>query len=624
MIRRDDRCLMLSVFNVMLLIAASACTSHAAKLSPEPPSTQPQPALAVPSTVPPQTPPDRYLSHIALLAHDELKGRDTGSSGIDLAAGYVAGQFAAAGLEPGGPDGTYFQEFTISRPPELLDETDLTFEGASVEAVVKADFTPFSFSTQGDFDGEMVFVGYGAANPDKEYDDYAGIGVTDRVVLMLRREPPGWDPDGGYTNHARFDRKVRLAAEKGAAAVFIANQDPGEDGIDGLMRFRPRGEDYGLPALHVKRHLADGLLAAGGLGSLTELQQQLDEEGRNVSAPLAGVRVAGTVAYESRDILARNVIGVLPGTGPHADEYVVIGAHYDHVGVRGGQVYNGADDNASGTAGVIEAAWALARTPYRNRSVICMAFSGEEMGLHGSRHYVEEPTVDLDSVVAMLNFDMIGRLDPDSQTNMLGIQGLGTGGSFKEIIERRAEEAGIKYLPEDSAQGPSDHASFYHAGIPALFFHTGVHRDLHQPGDDTEKINAEGAAQIVDLAYHIVLDIMNEEDAPAFARVDKRANIFRGTGPGHGVVMGIAPDMDDTSDTPGWRVARVFPGSGADKAGMRSGDRIIRIDGLRISGLNEYRAATAHKEPGDIIQVTVLRGREELILDVELSARRRP
>jgi len=624
MIRRDDRCLMLSMFSMMLLVAASACTSHVVKLSPEPLSIQPQPAPAVPSTAPPQTPPDRYLSHIALLAHDELKGRDTGSSGIDLAAGYIAGQFAAAGLQPGGPGGTYFQEFTISRPAELRDETDLTFEGAPVEAIVKADFTPFSFSTQGDFEGEMVFVGYGASNPDKEYDDYAGIDVTDRVVLMLRREPPGWDPDGGYTDHARFDRKVKLAAEKGTAAVLIANQDPGEDGIDGLMRFRPRGQDHGLPALHIKRHLADQLLGAGGLASLTALQRQLDEEGRNASAPLAGVRVTGTVAYESKDILARNVIGVLPGTGPHADEYVIIGAHYDHVGVRRGHIYNGADDNASGTAGVIEAAWALAQTPYRDRSVICMTFSGEEMGLHGSRHYVEEPTVDLDSVIAMLNMDMIGRFHPDNQVNMLGIQGLGTAGSFKEIVERRAEEAGIEYLPEDSAQGPSDHAPFYRADVPALFFHTGMHRDLHQPSDDTEKINAQGAAQIVDLAYHIVLDVMNGEDAPVFAQVDKRAKIFRSTGPGHGVVMGIMPDMDDTSDAPGWRVARVFPGGGADKAGMQSGDRILRIDGLPVDGLDDYRAATAHKEPGDVIQVTVLRGQEEMILDVELSARRRP
>ncbi|UCC30329.1 MAG: M28 family peptidase [Phycisphaerales bacterium] len=624
MIRRDDRCLLLGVFSVMLLVGVSACTSRAVRLSPEAQGTQSPPAPTVPLAATPKTPPDRYLSHIALLAHDELEGRDNGSRGIDLAAGYIAGQFAAAGLEPGGPDATYFQEFTISRPAELLDETDLTFQGASVDALVKADFTPFSFSAQGDFDGEMIFVGYGAANPDQEYDDYAGIDATDRVVLMLRREPPGWDPDGGYTDHARFDRKVKLAAEKGAAAVFVANQDPGEDGIDGLMRFRPRGEDHGLPALHVKRHLADELLAAGGLGSLTELQQQLDEEGRNVSAPLAGVRVAGTVAYESKDIPARNVIGVLPGTGTHADEYIVIGAHYDHVGVRRGQVCNGADDNASGTAGVIEAAWALARTPNRNRSVIFMAFAGEETGLHGSRHYVEEPTVDLDSVVAMLNFDMIGRLNPDNQANMLGIQGLGTGGSFKEIIERRTEEAGIEYLPEDSARGPSDHAPFYRADIPALFFHTGMHRDLHQPSDDTEKINAEGAAQIVDLAYHIVLDVMNEEDAPVFAQVDKRASIFRSTGPGHGVVMGVVPDMDDTSGAPGWRVVRVFPGSGADKAGMQSDDRIIRIDGLPISGLDEYRAATAHKEPGDVIQVTVRRGQEELILDVELSARRRP
>jgi len=627
------RCSILSVLSVLLLVAASACASHKVKLWSKPANAQthavpvapaPTTASVITATMAVETPADRYLSHIALLAHDELEGRDTGSDGIDLAAGYVAGQFAAAGLRPGGPGGTYFQEFTISRPATLDDKTDLIIEGPSLEPILKADFIPFGFSAKGDFAGDVVFVGYGVTNTDVEYDDYAGIEVTGRVVLMLRREPPGMGPYGNYTNHARFDSKVRLAHDTGAVAVLIANQDPGEDGIDGLMRFRVRDEDYGLPALHVKRRLADELLAAGGLPSLDQLQRQIDKERRNASTPLSGVRVSGTVAYKSNDLLARNVIGVLPGMGPRAGEYVVIGAHYDHVGVRRGRIYNGADDNASGTAGVIELARALSRTPYRDRSVICMTFSGEEIGLLGSQHFVDDPTVDHDSITAMINMDMIGRLTPDDEANMLAIHGLGTGNSFKEIVDRRAKEAGLDYLPDDSALGPSDHASFYRVGIPALFFHTGVHRDLHQPTDDTEKINAQGATRVVDLIYRIAMDLINGEDAPVFAEVHHRAKLFRGASPAaSGVVMGIVPDMENESDKPGWPIAQVFPGGGAAKAGMKAGDRIVRIEGHPINDFADYREATAHKTPDDVIEVTVLREGKRITLSVELSARRR-
>jgi hypothetical protein len=582
-----------------------------------------------PITTPPRTSPDRYLSHIRLLAHDDLEGRGIGSDGIDLAAGYIAGQFAAAGLQPGGPDGTYFQKFTISRPAELLDTTTLQIEPAqraegAIQAALRDDFVPLGLSTTGSFSGEVTFVGYGITNPDQQYDDYSGIDVTGRVVLILRREPPGWDPAGGYTDHARFDRKVKLAAEKGAAAVMVVNQDPGEDGIDGLMRFRPSEEKYGIPVLHLKRRLADELLAAGGLAGLTELQRRIDQDKQSVSAPLPGVRVSGTVAYESKDVVARNVIGVLPGMGPHAGQYVVIGAHYDHLGIRRGRIYNGADDNASGTAGVIEVAWALAKAPYRDRSVICIAFTGEETGLHGSKHFASDPTVDKDSIVAMLNLDMIGRVNHDDEANKLAIQGLGTGSAFKEIVERHTREMGIPYLPEDGAAGGSDHSPFYRADVPSMFFFTGIHGDYHQPTDDTERINSEGAAQIVDLAGRIAVDIINAESAPVFARVDKPATIFRGAPVwGGGVVMGIMPDMEDESDAPGWRVAQVFPGSGADKAGMKAGDRITRINGHPINGFGDYREVTGDKKPGDIIEVTVLRGQQELILKVELSARTR-
>ncbi len=612
----NRRGLWFSVPSVMLCLFLAACSSRSVDI-----------ALPTADQRTPITPrssagsAEQYLSHITVLAHDEMQGRETGTYGIDLAAGYVVGQFVAVGLEPGGPDGSYFQEFNLSRPPEILDDTALTIVDSDIEATLETDFIPFGFSATGEFSGELALVGYGITNPDKQHDDYAGIDAGGRVLLMLRREPPGWDPYG-YTDHARFDRKVELAAEKGAAAVLVVNQDPGEDGIDGLMRFRSRDEDYGLPALHIKRELAEKLLAAASLPTLTELQSQLDDGGRTVSAVLPGVRVSGVVAYESGDILARNVVGILEGTGEQTDEYVVIGAHYDHVGVRRGQVHNGADDNASGTAGVIEVARRLAAAPERDRGIVFIAFSAEETGLDGSRHFASEPTVDFDSIIAMLNMDMIGRLNPDDEAHVLGVQGLGTGGSFEQIVERRAAEAGLDYLPDPSALGPSDHASFYRAGVPALFFFTGAHTDLHQPTDDVEKINAEGAVRIVDLISGIALDLVNGDSAPQYAEVNERAKLFRGAGPrGGGVVMGIMPDMEDESGAPGWRVERVFPGGGAAKAGIKPDDRILRINEITINGFSDYREATWDKNPGDVVQVTARREGKELTFNVELTAR---
>lgn len=604
-------------------LLCGACASHQPRGrmdAPDSPRTSARHAPAVTPRV--SIAANHYGSHIAVLAHDELRGRGTGQDGIDLAAGYIAGQFAAIGLAPGGPNGTYFQEFSVDEPAEVLPETSLTISGCDATATLREDFQPFGFSGKGAFSGDVVFVGYGIVNPDKRHDDYAAVDVNGKIVLMLRREPGSWMKDGESTEHARFDTKIKLAGEKGAAAVLVVNPDPGADGLDSLMRFRRRGEDYGLPALHIKRDLCDKLLAAAGVPSITDLQKATETLGTSVSAPLPNIRVSGNVAFSEGTMPARNVIGVLPGNGPNAGEYVVIGAHYDHLGERRGRIYNGADDNASGTSAVIEIARIMAETPHRNRSVMFMTFSGEEIGLLGSRHYVDEPTVPLEKIAAMINLDMIGRHTPDKEENKLSIQGLGTGGTFNAIVERRAREAGLEFLPDPSALGPSDHASFYRKGIPSLFFFTGVHEDYHQPGDDFEKLNLEGAVRIAELTYHIAMDIINGESAPLYAEVDQPAQIFRGTaGPSRGLVMGIMPDMDDDSDAPGWRVAEVSPEGGAARAGMKPGDRILKINGVAIGDFMDYRRATSDKKPGDSVDVEVLRNGEPLTLQVELSSR---
>jgi hypothetical protein len=580
-------------------------------------------AVSQPTAAVFDVPVERYQAHVELLAHNDLKGRGTGSEGIDLAAGYIAGHFAAAGLEPGGPDGTYFQEFTLSRGGKMRDTTDLKILGGDIEIEVKEDFLPLGVTSQGEFSGDLAFVGYGITNPDKDHDDYANIDVTGKVVVMLRREPDGWSDSGRFSRHSQFTSKVRLAGEKGATGVIIVNKKRASS-MDILMPFSPARRDAGLPAFHMKRQVIDDVMAAADMPSLAALQEELDKGDQTVSQIVAGFSASGLVEFERSETVARNVIGVLPGSGPNAHEYVMVGGHYDHLGERNGVIYNGADDNASGTAGVIEAAYAMAARPDRDRSVIFMTFTAEEIGLHGSRHYVNEPTVPIGDIVAILNMDMIGRVDHEDKANMLAIQGVGTGDGFEAMAERLAGAAGIPYIPDPSALAPSDHSLFYRAGVPSLFFNTGLHSDYHQPDDDTEKMNHEGGAQISTLVAHMALEIANAEARPVFAEVSERADLYRGR-PGRpgrgGVVMGIVPDRDDSGDTPGWAIAMVRPDGAAQKAGMKAGDRITKIDDHEVNGMSDYRHAVSGKKAGDVVKVMVMREGKEVSLDVELQSR---
>lgn len=557
--------------------------------------------------------------HIEFLASDQLEGRGTGSRGIDLAAGYIAGQFAAIGLEPGGDAGTYFQNFTVPSEAKISSKTRLTIKDRKDPLQLNTDFVPLSSSAESEFEGQVVFAGYGLTKSERQYDDYAGLDVKDKIVLAFRGQPPQWDAETAPRERTVFERKIARAAELGAAAILFVNTAPAGDGSDKLISFGRRGRPAAIPAMHIRRAIAEEILAEANKPTLTSLQEMLTR-GEKAAFEISGVDVSGEVSLEREDLPARNVIGVLPGTGSMADQFVILGAHYDHLGVRDGVIYNGADDNASGSAAVIEVCKELAQVPVRERTIICMTFSGEEIGLLGSEHYVQHPTVPLASITAMVNIDMIGRWTPGVEANELAIQGLGTGDCFKRVIQCRAEEAGIHFLPDASAKGPSDHASFYEANIPSLFFFTGVHADYHRPGDDVEKVNVEGAAKIADLVSTITLDLLNVKERPQFAQVDTRPRIFRGPQPS-GVVMGIVPDMEADSTERGWPIADVTEGMGAAKAGMKPGDRILSVAGQRISGLSDYYKATENKKPGDIVDVLVQRGKEELTLQVELSAR---
>jgi hypothetical protein len=572
--------------------------------------------------------PEMLLGHIYYLASDELGGRDPGTPGIERAANYIADHFAAAGVEPAGEEGTYFQAVQVhSRFP--VDATgELAMTGVDIDPpILEVDYVPFPWSSAGAFAGEVAFVGYGLVSEERGYDDYAGIEVEGKVVLMLRREPPSWSGGGRYTDLARFDNKVHEAQSRGAVAVLIANQEPKDGKEDQLTPLYPRvgQESYGLPALHVTRELADALLVAAELETLEALQEKLDaDEPVHCSALLTGIQVSGEAGGDEDAVESKNVIGLIRGHGPQSDEYVVIGAHYDHVGRRarptlwgtGGtedkQIHNGADDNASGTAGVIELARALAKAGDLNRSVVVIAFTAEERGFIGSRHFVKSPTVPQDRMVAMLNLDMIGRMQ-----DRVTAYGVGSGVGFEELVVDRAREVGLKVETRGPISGHSDEDPFFKASIPVIFFFAGLHPDVHQPTDDAHKINEQGAARIVQLVYGVARSLIDREAPPTYSYVAGRASLAEES---PRAVMGFWPGASDEAGAEGILVKRTAPNGPADRAGIMGGDRIVRIDGQAVNDASDYAKVTADKKPGDTVEVVLIREGEEVTVQVTFAA----
>lgn len=572
-----------------------------------------------------------YRRHLTHLASDELEGRGTGQVGNDQAADYIAEVFKECGVQPAGDNGTYFQSFTLQLKSNIGAGTRLAVgtDGRRVRRPVRLneEFIPLPFSSKGTFKGDVVFAGYGIVTDD--YNDYQDIDVADKVVLVLRRAP---DFGEFGIRDSSFRAKASRANARDAAALIIVNHDGDETLYDfqagsGRGGFVPRS--YGIPMLHVTPETADKMLSAAGLPGIRALQERIEEGRRPVSAVLKGVTVRGAVNLEPTDTPVRNVVGLIPGRGPKADEMIVLGAHYDHLGIRNKgepefdpekDISNGADDNASGTSLLMTIADAYTRGPGPQRSLLLAAFTGEELGLLGSRHFVKNPTVDLSKCIAMLNFDMIGRLKNDH----LEIGGMKTGG-FEDVVRSIAPEYGLKISDGGGGRGPSDHSSFYGEDIPVLFFFTGIHRQYHRPEDDSPLINYEGAMRVARFAADIIDDIDAEADRPKFAPDQRRAIVARQgeqedaekpTPPAERVRLGIRPDVDDR---PGVLVAGVSEDSPAQRAGFEGGDRIIRIGDEEIADVAELLNALTGLTSSEKTTIQVLRRGERVRLAVSFG-----
>ncbi len=587
-------------------------------------------ALLAAATTPPirQADPTRYINDVKALASPEMEGRGAGTHGLTLATRLIVNRYKQLKIAPVGVKG-YVQPFTVITGAKLKSDNRLTVTSGAAKRELKSnqDFVPFSFSSSGQAAGPAVFAGYGVTADEFQYDDYANLDVKDKVVVVLRYEPSGFaarSGNQGMTHHAQLVTKAINARNHGAKAVVVINGKLGDGEEDLLTRFGSVSgpENVGVVFVQVKNAEAESWFQAAGK-SWKDVQEQINAATRPESFAFPdSLQLGLNVDIETTRATVNNVLAYLPG---QSDEYVIVGAHYDHLG-RGnidslapsqiGQIHPGADDNASGTAGVLELARMLA--PERGqlkRGILFMDFAGEELGLLGSAEWVKEPTRPLNKAVAMINMDMIGRI----KDGKVYIGGVGTGSTFKAILEEAAKDSGFKM--EYSAGGPSssDHTSFVTKKIPALFFFSGLHADYHKPSDTWDKINAPEAAKLLDVVEKAAVQLANADDAPKFQAVVEQRPAGGGGG-GYGPYFGSIPDFGQTEG--GVKFADVKAESPAAKAGLKAGDVLVQFGGKPINNLYDFTDALRRSKVGDVVEVKVMRDGQPVTASVKLEQRK--
>lgn len=573
----------------------------------------------------------RMRRDITFLASDQCEGRGPGTRGIDKAADYIAEQFKQAGLKPAGADGGYFYPFPINA--NILDEPAhivLTGpQGQTIALKQGEQFWPMALGGAGRDKAPAVFAGYGITSDKAEYDDYADVDVAHKIVVLLRGAPQGNDKDRirELTAGAPFVKKIANAVKHEAAAVLIANDaDSARDG-DELLDFnytafaRSAGK---IPVFHIRRAVLERMLP-GGADTLTGFEKDIQRDLKPHSCELPGWTADVAVRMHRGKILAKNIVGVLEGSGPLANETVVIGAHYDHLGHGGNgslarakkmAIHHGADDNGSGTTTMMELARRFASLKDRQgRRLLFVAFSGEELGLFGSEYYCKYPLYPLEETASMFNLDMVGRLRIDKASGKAKLlsEGCGTAAPFRELLDKLGRKHGFKMVNKPSGFGPSDHASFCSKDVPVLFLWTDYHEDYHRPSDTSDKINIEGMRRIADLSQEAIVALA-QMDKPEYIKVKTDT---KSPGKYDGPTLGIIPSYSDEEE--GLLISGVSEGRPAAKAGLKADDRITSIGGKPIKNIQTYMTVLAGHKKGQTIEVGIVRNGKKKTVKVKLE-----
>lgn len=560
----------------------------------------------------PEIRPEDLQQMIMLLASDSLQGREAGSESEALAADFIVREFEAYGLLPAGEGDSFYQEFpfikgSIQTPDgSRLSAGDIQFTSAD------SSIFPYSTSKPGDAEGLLAFAGYGIVDSLQQWDDFNDADLTGHIVMMFRYGPDGADnPHSAFGSHWAIRKKVRNAQARGAIAVLLvvgpdhANQTE----ILPLKEDRFAAEEE-IPVLQLKLSAATQLAAEAGL-SLTNLQARLDKERRS-NPVLTTTYVALTAGIQKDKRRSRNIAAKLKGTGSK-NEMLVIGAHYDHLGFgdhgslyQGAEpkIHNGADDNASGTAGLLELAAFFSKNKPQH-DVLFLAFGAEELGLLGSDYWVKNPTVPLENLRCMLNMDMIGRMTD----RRLQVFGVGSSADWPGLVTAaNADSLVLTQTPDGT--GASDHTSFYNAGIPVLHYFTGTHSDYHRPSDDASFINYTGLGKVLEHMVRLVeaVDVLPDSGL-AFTKAPVTQNRRVAM---TGITLGVLPDYGFSG--PGFKITGVSEGKLGAKLGMTGGDIIHEINGAKIKDIYDYMESLNTIKKGGAVVVEIERSGKRRIL----------
>lgn len=575
---------------------------------------------------------DCFAALSSALADDGMEGRGVGTAGLENAATYLESQLKKAGLSP--VDGSYRQSLQVTTGVALADGNALS--GPAGALALGGDFSPLGFSGSGAFTGELAFIGYGIRAPDLGYDDYAGVDLKGKVALAFRYEPGERDEASPFdgkrpTRYSDLRHKALLAREAGAVALVLVAPPAMDDEPDKLPALRVDGpqSDAGLPVIQVTRAVAEAWMKAGGQ-DLWALRAAIDASYKPSSAAVAGVSVTGKAALAPTTASVENVVGFLPGAGALADEVVVVGAHYDHLGYGGvnsrapdrHEIHNGADDNASGVAamvcGVAGLRDGLAGSTADRRGLLVLAFTAEEIGLGGSAWYVGHPLLPLEKTAAMINLDMVGRVR-DGRLSALGTDSA-TG--WSAILAPAAQAAGLTLAEGGDGYGPSDQMSFYTHGVPVVHLFSGSHEQYHTPEDDAALLNNAGGGQVALLLQEALGGLLSAPERLSF-EPPQAGPVMAGDSRGYGSYFGSIPDytaMEGTGQD-GVKLSGVRPGSPADEAGVLAGDVLIGMGGVSVRNLYDMTFVLQDHKPGDIVEILVRRGDAEVKLAATLRAR---
>ena len=510
--------------------------------------------------------------HIGFLADDKLEGRRTGSAGEKAAYEYISKKFEESGLIPKGENNTFIQQFEVNEGKEIKPTSFLSINGSNL--TLDTDFFPLSFSANA-----KVTSSASMALPQSESVWFWDL----KELLEENKNNPHFDLEDAIV------KKTNAVAGKGASALLIHNSSDIKDDL----KFNPKSktETTKIPVLYISKEIKKKFLT--------------DE--------LSFVDYKMEILISDKKRTGHNVIGYVDNGAANT---IILGAHYDHLGYgedhnslytgSAPMIHNGADDNASGTAALIELSRQLKKSKLKNNNYLFIAFSGEELGLYGSKYYTEHPTVDFTKTNYMINMDMVGRLN--DSTHGFTIGGYGTSPVWGNQLA--ATDKYFKINFDSSGTGPSDHTSFYRKDIPVLFFFTGAHSDYHKPSDDADRINYTGELMLIKYIYGVI-EKTNDKGKLAFTKTREAQQMGKRS---FSVSMGIMPDY--TFSGTGVRADGISEGKPAEKAGLKTGDVIIQIGDYKIPDVQGYMQTLGKFKKGDATKVTVKRGKEEIVFNI--------